>query len=277
MLAAKLFKLKDYQLLSIGWLLMLALVCVNCTIHSLFIAKERVDIVSSIFWSLQEYGAWLFLTPAICFALNAKTHRARPLQFSLIGFYAISIVLVVNTSLDVVIDGARWQESLFYNWHKHLIAYLAIVSVWLIKNSVFSNSESVTEHRVPTSALPQTKQELEQSSLAPAQTLKTHLTLQGYSICIADICYAKASGNYVEVFTKDQEYLLRLTMKELEQQLPTQQFFRSHRSYLVNLSQTKAVKNARAGHGILVLNDAYEVPVSKSKRTAIKHALEPVI
>ncbi|WP_238937641.1 LytR/AlgR family response regulator transcription factor [Pseudoalteromonas sp. S16_S37] len=60
--------------------------------------------------------------------------------------------------------------------------------------------------------------------------------------------------------------MLRATMKELNELLPSDQFFRSHRSYFVNISYAQKVINERSGHGIIVLKTQQHVPVSKSKR-----------
>ena len=258
---SKIVKLKDYQLLTLGWLGMLCMVCLNCTVHSLFIAKQRVDIASSIFWSLQEFGIWLLITPFICFALQRSMKLK---QLISVGFLALTCVLTVNTTFDVLIEQVSWQESLFYNWHKHAIAYLAIVTLVHLKGR-FADDSQVQIHGSASCA--------SNAAFTQGKELSSNLQrlqIEEFDIAFADIYFAKAAGNYVELHTKQGMSLVRITMKELESSLPAQTFYRCHRSYLVNLSLSSKLVNARSGHGLLVLNNNIEVPVSKSNLSTTK-------
>ncbi|TMO82836.1 hypothetical protein CWC15_18285 [Pseudoalteromonas spongiae] len=258
-LAKKFLTLKDYQLLTLAWLFMLSLVCLNCTVHSLFIAKTRVDIASSIAWSLQKYGIWLLITPLICMGLQAQFSFKRILS---IGVSALLIVLCVNTSLDILFEGIRWQESVFYNWHKHVFAYGGIVLVIWARKQLFSES-STAENCANSSVVVSDEK-------AP---LSGHLVTSELRLAFSDIYYAKSSGNYIDIVTKHKTYLLRMTMKELIALLPSDYFIRTHRSYIVNLVHTEHMQNIRAGNANLVLANAQNVPVSKSKRQLVKQLL----
>lgn len=52
---------------------------------------------------------------------------------------------------------------------------------------------------------------------------------------VDDIIYISASGNYLDIVTRDQTYLMRGTLKVIEGQLERDQFVRIHRSHLVRL------------------------------------------
>lgn len=54
-----------------------------------------------------------------------------------------------------------------------------------------------------------------------------------------DLLYGQSWGNYVKLFTTEQVYVTALTMTELEQRLPTDQFIRIHKSYLVSLNKIR--------------------------------------
>lgn len=61
-------------------------------------------------------------------------------------------------------------------------------------------------------------------------------------IMLTDIEHIKAEGNYSTIYTIDQkQYVLRGTLKEIETKLPTKQFYRIHKSYIINLSQLSAI------------------------------------
>ncbi|PZX57845.1 LytR/AlgR family response regulator transcription factor [Algoriphagus chordae] len=56
----------------------------------------------------------------------------------------------------------------------------------------------------------------------------------------ADIYYVGANGNMVTIFTKNREYNIRKSMKEIEEILPSQLFFRVQKSYIVHLGQIES-------------------------------------
>jgi DNA-binding LytR/AlgR family response regulator len=79
-------------------------------------------------------------------------------------------------------------------------------------------------------------------------------------IIIEDIYYLEADRNYCQVFTKNNTYLLVNTLKNMEEKLPSEQFQRIHRSYIVNLNHVDEV----AQNHITVENKI--LPLSKELR-----------
>ena len=55
-------------------------------------------------------------------------------------------------------------------------------------------------------------------------------------INIKDIFYIEAERNYCRIHSKEKEYVLATTLKDMDEKLPQQHFFRVHRSFIVNLS-----------------------------------------
>lgn len=64
-------------------------------------------------------------------------------------------------------------------------------------------------------------------------------------IALADILYLEADRNYCHLFTAGQQYTLTTPLKILVETLPTQQFLRIHRSYMVNLLRVDEVAENR--------------------------------
>jgi len=82
---------------------------------------------------------------------------------------------------------------------------------------------------------------------------------------IENIRYMKSVGPYVELhFLDGKTDLLTKTMNRLEQILPPW-FFRSHRSYFVNLNQIESFRHAGGGKYELSLKDQTVLPLSRSK------------
>jgi len=89
-------------------------------------------------------------------------------------------------------------------------------------------------------------------------------------IFIKDILYIIAERNYTRIFSKDKEYLLVMTLKDLDKKLPIEHFLRIHRSYIINLSQVDEV----AGTHVVIANKA--IPLSKSLRGNLLNRLQTI-
>ena len=82
---------------------------------------------------------------------------------------------------------------------------------------------------------------------------------------VTDILYCIASGNYTEIVMADrQQHMVTRTLKEYEDILEGQEFFRIHHSYLINLRHLK--KYVRGDGGYVVMNDDKSLDVSKRKK-----------
>lgn len=76
-------------------------------------------------------------------------------------------------------------------------------------------------------------------------------------IPLTDIGYIKANDNYVEVFTSEKFWLVRSTIKKIEETLP-KNFVRIHRSYLINMDQIQKISMDE----VVVFNKV--IPASRS-------------
>lgn len=82
-------------------------------------------------------------------------------------------------------------------------------------------------------------------------------------IDLIDILFIEAKGDYVRIVANNNTYIVHTTLKSLQAKLPSKIFFKSHRSYIVNISAIKEIEE-----NSLVINK-YIIPVSKK----IKHDL----
>ncbi len=79
-----------------------------------------------------------------------------------------------------------------------------------------------------------------------------------------DVIWVEAMENYIVVNTYDEKYTIHFTMKAVTERLPSDMFFRIHRSYIVNRKQINIIKTntveVNTGEGIKAL------PIGKSYR-----------
>ncbi len=84
-----------------------------------------------------------------------------------------------------------------------------------------------------------------------------------HRIHLNEICHVEGEGNYAIFYTKDDKFISRQTLNKIETILPEQIFFRTHRSFIINLNQIKSfdIKD----NLILMANDQ-QVLISRNKK-----------
>ena len=86
-------------------------------------------------------------------------------------------------------------------------------------------------------------------------------------VSIKDILYCHAVGNYTEFHLVNRKKIVSsYTLGYYDELLAGQQFFRVHRSYLINLSHIKMYK--RGDGGTIIMNDDEEIEVSRNHKEA---------
>lgn len=88
-----------------------------------------------------------------------------------------------------------------------------------------------------------------------------------YKVAIKDILYAQSDDNYVQVQVRNAEtFTLRITLKNLEELLPSEAFLRTHRRYIVAVEHIEAINFQDS----TLLIDGAELPVSQTKRQELE-------
>ncbi len=80
-----------------------------------------------------------------------------------------------------------------------------------------------------------------------------------------EILYAESDGNYSTIFLSDgQKIVLTKKLKEVNEILPGDTFFRIHNSYIINLTK---IKEFLKTDGYVVLQSNHKIPVSRQKKS----------
>ena len=82
-----------------------------------------------------------------------------------------------------------------------------------------------------------------------------------------EIVFIEALENYVTLSTRDNKYTIHFTMKAIENQLPSSIFIRVHRSFIINKSMIKAIKDNTLD--IIVGDTPKSIPIGKSFRDSL--------
>src|SRR5690606_24042462 len=97
-------------------------------------------------------------------------------------------------------------------------------------------------------------------------------------IPVDDVVYIAAEQDQVLVYTRQSQYLTRQPLRELEQALPSDRFFRCHRGYIVNLSHVRAISPFANGTYLLTVRQggrATTIPVARSRAAELKRRFWP--
>ncbi|WP_019612736.1 LytR/AlgR family response regulator transcription factor [Psychromonas ossibalaenae] len=77
-------------------------------------------------------------------------------------------------------------------------------------------------------------------------------------ISVDDVCYFASDQKYVQVVTKDDSYLISKTLAELEKELDDKQFWRVHRSSIVNIRQIEQSRKTLTGRLELTMKECQD-------------------
>jgi two-component system LytT family response regulator len=120
-----------------------------------------------------------------------------------------------------------------------------------------------------------TQELLNDVALSPAQSQRIVIK-DGSKIKIIpvhDIFYLEAADDYVKVFTKEGYFLKSKTMNHFERVLDASQFVRSHRSYIINISQITRIDPYEKDNHVAILKSGVKVPISRGGYAKVKATL----
>jgi len=91
----------------------------------------------------------------------------------------------------------------------------------------------------------------------------------------ADIVFATVEGRCAVLHTEGDQFMTSFTLQELEERLPRQLFYRTHRAYIANLSKAEELIPWFKGSVHLVMGDKgrTEVPISRNAVKEVKKRL----
>jgi two-component system LytT family response regulator len=90
---------------------------------------------------------------------------------------------------------------------------------------------------------------------------------------IREIDWIEAADNYARLWVGRRSYLLRESLRQLEDRVRLHGFVRVHRQALVPLAGVRALQVARDGTMFAVLGSGVQVPISRRRRAAFAAAV----
>lgn len=215
------------------------------------------------------------------------------------------IIITTIATFNIVAGVFIWHGSFsFSNW-LYMVLYTALIGIApatvsilinqarLLKkyrNEVLSINESLPPHTIPpklevefiTKIINENIIEVEKDK-KPSLT-HTHITVQAenekdnLTILYTSFLAATSADNYVKVFYQENEKLkttiIRSTLKRVEESTASfPQFFRCHRTAIVNMSLVQSVNGSAQGYRLQLPLLQEEIPVSRNLNQVVKDKL----
>lgn len=92
-------------------------------------------------------------------------------------------------------------------------------------------------------------------------------------IQINNILYIEVLRKEITIYTKEDKYIFKISMKSVEENLVKKRFFRCHKSYLINLKKVSSLSEKES----IVIIDSAKIPVSRYKLKSLKINLAHIL
>ncbi|MFL5810881.1 MAG: LytR/AlgR family response regulator transcription factor [Flavisolibacter sp.] len=116
---------------------------------------------------------------------------------------------------------------------------------------------------------------LQSETSLPSQTERIVVKTAGKIkiIPVTDIQYLEAADDYVKIFTSEGSFLKNKTMSFFENSLSSNQFVRTHRSYIVNVHDITRIDPYEKENHLAILRSGARIPVSKAGYVKLRQVL----
>lgn len=225
---------------------------------------QEVKVWEPFVW---EYSSGVFLLLLIPFVLAVEkrvpftpadwrpalaVHFAATFPFSLLHVGGmVGVRSLIYSVLGRHYDFGDTLLELFYEWRKDALTYGFIIFV-------------VNAYRIYRERAEGNANYVDAAASAPVHVPGFRVTKNGRDIFVApdQIDWIEAAGNYVVLHSGKNTYMMRDTMKAIEDKLADTPFIRVHRSAMVNLHNVEALETDSAGP-LVELRSGRRIPVSK--------------
>ncbi len=146
---------------------------------------------------------------------------------------------------------------------------------YLLKPFSKDRFEKALQKAIQATDLKPTEAVIEEAALFPQQTTRVVVKDGGKIriIPIMQIQYLEAADDYVKIFTADGYFLKKKTMSYFSQSLPSQQFVRIHRSYILNIQLINRIEAYEKESWLAILTTGQKLPISKTGYAKLKEVL----
>jgi hypothetical protein len=224
------------------------------------------------------YSSGLILTGILVMVISrilmffvSRKNRLNYLQYGIWEILEIAFMALVYTLLKIFFLHER--SDLVEDFVNSLqITALVVIIPYIILTLFFSWQDKTRKLE----SLKQLKEEVSEKT-AKLLPFYDEKGVMRFSMIPADIIYLEAADNYVTIYylhkQKTSHYLLRNSLKNIEEYLSEYAFVRCHRSYIVNFDKVKLIRKEKDGLKLEIdAPDELIIPVSKTYTESVMNA-----
>jgi DNA-binding LytR/AlgR family response regulator len=89
-------------------------------------------------------------------------------------------------------------------------------------------------------------------------------------VCTDEILYIQSEGNYLNIVTKNEKVVARMTFQQLLEKLPPHQFYRVHNSYVINFNHIRKIEDNQ----IFILDE--KIPIGIRYKENLNNLINPI-
>jgi hypothetical protein len=233
-------------------------------------------------WELSSNGVLLALVPLLLwwtrrFPLHLDTWR-RALPWHLVGSVAWSLLHV--SAMVAIRKGVYATQGSHYDFGAPLFEfgyeYLKDVRGYALSVLIIQMYRMLLLRLQGEARLLDAPDDVATTGPAPRpERFLVRKLGREFLVGAADIEWAQAAGNYVNLHVRGRDYPLRSTIAALEERLDPARFQRVHRSYIVNLDQVASIEPLDTGDARLHLLGGQTVPCSRTYRQQLRERAGP--
>jgi hypothetical protein len=261
---------RGWSPLALAWLLFAAVATLVAVVNAMSVIADRAGLGHPVpawepwIWELTSLVGWLAAAP-LAFIAAARFAPARPGWPRLLAIHALLSVAVSFVHVGVM-TGLRWGayaalgeawrrdgvlgDILLYEYRKDVVTYVMLVLL-------YAGARHVLAARMrPAPAVP---------SGAEAR-IEAKDGARTVWLAPADIDWAQAAGNYVELHGRFGTLLDRRTLAALEAELAPHGFARIHRSRIVRAATIRSIETKPSGDFELALDGGERLVGSRRYR-----------
>lgn len=240
------------------WLAYISCLVCYCLLYQKYVNLSP-NVNCALGWVIGEWGIWLLIMPlAFRFLREIETQNKHRLSSYL---QLATVILIVSLSFRVGVDTIKTSHNIVAStiifFPRQLFTLGAITLIWyLILRSRSTPQKSDSPKNISLKKYPDTL-----------------LVNKGNDECLIrvnNIQCISAAGNYVEIYSNNELYLMRATMKQIEELLPPTVFLRTHRSHIINVNEIDRIKSQPSGNGAVHLRCGKMLSISKKYRSRLQ-------
>ena len=218
---------------------------------------------SSFFiWLLKEFGVSFLLTP---FLLRELSFQVRSFKY-FIGKLVVPVSMfwlvsmVARVFLEAFLEGGLIKSEQIIEFSKNYSAVVLFIVGLMIMISIFRENNRRNDK----------SKKINNKNVMKSYEKNISVTKGDVNVSfpVDDVVFVKACGNYMEVQSVGDVYLVRSTLTQLTKELCPGTFKKVHRSYLVNIHHVKTGRYVDGKYNLFLVGE-HLIPVSKKHKNKI--------